>query len=995
MVLISLAAILSFGIGTVSADPGVLYVNHTSGNDDWDGQYQTWQGSGTIFGPKLTIKNATGTVTSGGTVNVASGTYNENGISINKDVTIVGENKDNTIVNGTDTAGIFVVSGSEYSPRTATFSNLKLANGKSMAGGAIQSNGPNTVMVENCIFQDNVATGSGGGAIYSYGIYSFSNPGQLSISDSTFTNNQANGGTGFGGSGGAVANFWSTLTITNSNFIDNAATGVAPSGGAIHNSAATGTIQFNRFVGNTATTGSAIYSDAVFGSVDATLNWWGSNNDPTALVSGAVTVDPWLVFTATANPSTVNNNDGTSTFVTSTITADFQHDLYGNYYDPFTYGHIPDGLDVTFSNDSLGSVSPLTNTIVNGAASTTFTSGTNLGTSTVTATSEMVPANAYVDIVNTPLVTSIDPVDYAIDMPINKNIIVTFSKAIQAGSSYNNINVLGDINYLGINKSIVGNTLTITPTNYWDSFNTLTIPLDAIAGLSAEFQSHFSTAYGPIVTSVDPVDVAVNIPLNKMITVTFDRLIFEGVNYAGITLIGPSTIGITTNIIDNTLLITPNTYYDPLSNYILTIPYDAIADNLGYNLITDFSSSFTTQLTPTAITVTANPATAYKGNIINLIATLTDAINGLPLQGKTIQFSIAGNLLPATATTDLNGIATLAYTITQNYGTYTILANFLGDTTYAATSNTTNLNVPITPTAITVNPSTGYKGSLIYLIATLTDTAHSIGIQGKNIQFSINGNIGTATTNAQGIATLAYTITQNYGTYTILANFLGDTTYAAANNYNILNVLYVAPPVVTSTSPANNAVNVALNKVIQINFNKAIKYGTNPWFELTNSWGAKPFTTTISGNTLYITTKTLMAIGTQYTVIIHSNSITDSTGTSGLAAPYLFRFTTTSPPIVTSTSPVNNAVNVAINKVIQINFNKAIKYGTNPWIELTNSWGAKPFTMAISGNTLYIATKTLMARGTQYTVILHSNSITDLTGTSGLAAPYLFRFRTV
>ena len=88
-------------------------------------------------------------------------------------------------------------------------------------------------------------------------------------------------------------------------------------------------------------------------------------------------------------------------------------------------------------------------------------------------------------------------------------------------------------------------------------------------------------------------------------------------------------------------------------------------------------------------------------------------------------------------------------------------------------------------------------------------------------------------------------------------------------------------------------VNVAVNKVIQINFSKAIQLGTNPWIELKNQYGqAKPYTISINGSTLNITSNTTFARGTTYTVILHSNSVT-STGGAGLAAPYTTKFTTT------------------------------------------------------------------------------------------------------
>ena len=202
-------------------------------------------------------------------------------------------------------------------------------------------------------------------------------------------------------------------------------------------------------------------------------------------------------------------------------------------------------------------------------------------------------------------------------------------------------------------------------------------------------------------------------------------------------------------------------------------------------------------------------------------------------------------------------------------------------------------------------------------------------------------------------------------------------------------------PVVTSTNPVNNAFNVAVNKIIKINFNLPIKFSNNVWIELysTATGAAKSFKSSISGNVLSLIPSSPLAAGTKYTVIIHSKSITDLLG-NALAAPYTTRFTTTLPPVVTSTSPVNNAVNVAVNKVIQINFSKAIQLGTNPWIELKNQYGtAKPFTTSINGSILNITSNTTFARGTTYTVILHSNSVTS-TGGAGLAAPYTTKFTT-
>lgn len=203
-------------------------------------------------------------------------------------------------------------------------------------------------------------------------------------------------------------------------------------------------------------------------------------------------------------------------------------------------------------------------------------------------------------------------------------------------------------------------------------------------------------------------------------------------------------------------------------------------------------------------------------------------------------------------------------------------------------------------------------------------------------------------------------------------------------------------PVVKSTSPVNNSQGVALNKVIQFSFDKNIKLASNPWIELKNQFGtAKAFTTSVSGNKLNIKATSQFAKGTKYMVILHSNSVKDTTGLVGLAAPYTLVFTTTTSPVVKSTSPVNNAVGVHTNKVIEFNFDKNIKLASNPWIELKNQYGtSKPYTTSVNGNKLNIKTTSNYAKGTRYTAVLHSNSVTDTTGTAGLAAPYTTKFTT-
>ena len=117
---------------------------------------------------------------------------------------------------------------------------------------------------------------------------------------------------------------------------------------------------------------------------------------------------------------------------------------------------------------------------------------------------------------------------------------------------------------------------------------------------------------------------------------------------------------------------------------------------------------------------------------------------------------------------------------------------------------TTNVSI-VTPTAIqtaiTVTPTTGYKGIPANLIATLRDTKNNLSLAGKTIRFSVNGTfLGTALTNSGGVATLPYIVLENIGVYPILAEFIQDATYAANNGTaNLTVATNIADVEVTNT----------------------------------------------------------------------------------------------------------------------------------------------------------------------------------------------------
>lgn len=149
--------------------------------------------------------------TSVDTIYLASGNYtglNNTNISINRTLTIIGNNKKNTIINAENLNRIFNI----ISTGNLILINITLINGNTTdyysSGGAIYNNGGKLTMT-NCILSNNTSNDHGG-AIYT-------SKGETILNNCILINNSA-------GASGAAAFFEnSNLMINNSIFIDNIA----------------------------------------------------------------------------------------------------------------------------------------------------------------------------------------------------------------------------------------------------------------------------------------------------------------------------------------------------------------------------------------------------------------------------------------------------------------------------------------------------------------------------------------------------------------------------------------------------------------------------------------------------------------------------------------------------------------------------------------------------------------------------------------------------
>jgi predicted outer membrane repeat protein len=171
------------------------------------------------FSPCKTIDYARTQANSGDTIQLATGTYNEN-VILGFDLDITGAGRDKTFIDGTGLTGsvIFVTSDT-----TSTISSLTIQNGaatsQNLHGGGMGNSG--TTEIIDVTFKHNFASVDGG-AIY--------NDSLLTIRSTEFySNTSADNVAGIMNHG--------TVEIFDSVFYENASYGIGPFGTGVHNNA--------------------------------------------------------------------------------------------------------------------------------------------------------------------------------------------------------------------------------------------------------------------------------------------------------------------------------------------------------------------------------------------------------------------------------------------------------------------------------------------------------------------------------------------------------------------------------------------------------------------------------------------------------------------------------------------------------------------------------------------------------------------------------------
>jgi hypothetical protein len=233
---------------------------------------------------------------------------------------------------------------------------------------------------------------------------------------------------------------------------------------------------------------------------------------------------------------------------------------------------------------------------------------------------------------------------------------------------------------------------------------------------------------------------------------------------------------------------------------------------------------------------------------------------------------------------------------------------------------------------------------------------------------------------------------------------LAGNDFAGTSAYDFATVppADTTAPTITSFSPTDGAINVAVGSNVVVTFSESIRRGsgtveirsgsaTGPLAEAFNV--ASSSRIAISGSVLTIDPTSALTQGTTYFVVINPGAIEDLAG-NDFAGTSAYDFATVPPadttaPTITSFSPTDGAINVAVGSNVVVTFSESIRRGsgtveirsgsaTGPLVEAFNV--ASSSRIAISGSVLTIDPTNALAQGTTYFVVINPGAIEDLAG---------------
>ncbi|NBM14614.1 Ig-like domain repeat protein [Streptomyces sp. GC420] len=201
--------------------------------------------------------------------------------------------------------------------------------------------------------------------------------------------------------------------------------------------------------------------------------------------------------------------------------------------------------------------------------------------------------------------------------------------------------------------------------------------------------------------------------------------------------------------------------------------------------------------------VSSSPDPSVFGQPVLFTATVAPVAPGAGTPTGTVTFTIDGDVVPVLL--DENGTATLTRA-TLPAGTYSVTADYGGDTNFTASTGTDTHTVvqAATLTTVTSSPDPSVRGETVTLTATVAAVSPGAGTPTGTVTFTISGGptIPVAL-NADGVATVDIS-TLTAGTYSITAAYGGDSNFTASTgtDTHTVNPAPTTTTVISSPDPS-------------------------------------------------------------------------------------------------------------------------------------------------------------------------------------------------
>jgi len=520
----------------------------------------------------------------------------------------------------------------------------------------------------------------------------------------------------------------------------------------------------------------------------------------------------------------------------------------------------------------------------------------------------------------------------------------------------------------------------------------------------------------PLVISTNPGDGDINVPIDQIITITFNQTEIDPatISNSSITITGDNPVTGTVTFAGATATFTPSSPLTIDKTYTGVVK-TTVTDKMGNALQENYVWAFSTGeiiLPMVASTDPINNETAVNLDRV-ISATFNMQMDPGTIDGSSFSVSKGGTPLAGTVTyagttafftpsndLDQNSVytATITADVKNTFGT-AMAAQYVW-------SFTTDTLLP--PTVISTSPIDSARGVSLNAnitadfsepmdITTMNDVNFTLSDSGVLIPGAVTYNGVKITFNPTNDllpgktykASISNAVTNIAGT-----NMIDNYTWTFFTD----SVTVAIPPTVIITDPLNNATNVPLNKLIRATFSLPMNGATITGSSYTVMEGANPImgTVTYNASVATFTPSQPLESGKTYTATI-KNTVTNVAGTA-MTNDYIWSFTAEVllPPTVVSTNPLDLATAVSMGTNITATFDQIMNATTLNALTFTVREGANPPIAGIysyAGMTSTFNPSSDLKPNTTYTATITTGA--QSAGGMGLANNYVWTFTTM